>query len=123
MELDKTKGFKANKEVFYNAAIPFDSISMGYHEIQLMNEFFEQVPLATGISVFPLVSRHLYPKINDIPVLKQFCEENAIAFLNCNDATENKPDSIFSDHVHANDLGAKLQTELLISSIHALQLP
>ena len=122
MELDKTKGFKANKGVFRNEAIPVDGMNMCDHEIQFLNEFFEQAPLAAGIAVFPLVSRHLYPKINDIPQLTQFCHEKNIAFLNCNEAINDKPDSIFSNHTHANYLGAKLQTELLISSIHALQL-
>jgi len=123
MELDKTKGYKANKGVFRNEPVPVDGMGLDYDKIQFLSEFFEQAPLADGIAVFPLVSRHLYPKINDIPALTQFCQEKGIAFLNCNNDIKNKPDSIFSNHTHANYLGAKLQTELLISSINALQLP
>jgi hypothetical protein len=123
MELDKVKGFKPNKGTFRNDSIPIEGMGMADSEIDFLREFFNQTPSATSIAVFPLMSNYLYPKIDDIPKLSEFCATENVLFLNCNKLIENKPDSIYSNHTHANQYGAQIQTELLISHINALQLP
>jgi len=123
MTLDKTKGFKANRGIFRNDSIPIEGMSMNDSEIEFLNEFFDQTPSAIGIAIFPLVSPYLYPKIKNLSELQEFCEARDLVFVNCNESILGRPDSIYSNHTHANHYGAKLQTELLISHVNALQLP
>ena len=116
--LHRVKGYRPNNGRNRNEPIPFDELSMTQEDIDYLSEFYKQCPKANHIALFPLVTPALYPRINGVDNLSQFCIENQVEFINLNEIIIAKPDSIFSNHTHVNSWGAAQQSNELI---HALQ--
>lgn len=123
MELDKIKGYKPNKGRNRHEPIPFDSCSIELESLEILEDFYALSPTSVKIGVYPLVSPELYERTLGVDNIEGFCAARGIHFINTNELISNKPDSIYSNHTHANIYGAKMQTQLLIDQINAFQLP
>lgn len=123
LELEKIKGYKANLGQNKHEPIPYDSCIIHEESLEILEDFFALSPASVKMGVYPLVSPELYERTTGVNNIESYCEARGIHFINANDLITHKPDSIFSNHTHANIYGAKMQTQLLIDQINALQLP
>ena len=123
MELDKIKGYKPNKGRNRHEPIPFDSCKIELESLEILEDFYALSPSSVKIGVYPLVSPELYERTLGVHNIEGFCAARGIHFINANELIEHKPDFIYSNHTHANINGAKMQTQLLVDQINALQLP
>jgi len=123
MELDKIKGYKANMGQNRHESIPFDSCIIKKESLPVLEDFYALSPNSMKIGVYPLVSPELYERTFGVENLETFCKARGVRLINANELITHKPDSIYANHTHANIYGAKMQTELLIDQINALQLP
>ena len=123
LELDKVKGYKPNGGMNRHEPIPAGRMTLSFSNIAMLDAFYSESPKSKRLAVFPLVSPELYERIDGLETLRSYSREREIQFLDLNTIIAAKPDSIYSNHTHANVFGAKLQTEQLSSAINALQLP
>jgi len=123
MELDKMKGYKPNKGRNRHEPIPFDSCKIELESLKILEDFYELSPTSIKMGVYPLVSPELYDRTMGVTNIERFCADHGIQFINANELIKHKPDSIYSNHTHANIYGAMMQTQLLTDRINALQLP
>ena len=122
MELDKIKGYKPNEGRNRHEPIPFDSCRIELESLEILEDFYALSPNSIKLGVYPLVSPELYERTSGVNNIESYCAARGIQFINANELIKHKPDSIYSNHTHANVHGARMQTQLLIDQINALQL-
>ena len=122
-KMHRIKGYRPNNGHRRNEPLPIDSLIMKNNDIEFLSSFYNQVPNAEPIAVFPLVTRELYPRIIGIDDLEAYCTRSDVHLLNLNCIVDQKPDSIFSNHTHTNIWGSAIQTDIFSDFINALQQP
>lgn len=115
--LQRVKGYRPNHGRNRNEPIPYEELSMTHTNIEFLSEFYSQSPQSKKIAVFPLVTPALYERITGVDELNRFCTSSQVTLINLNTAINEKPDSIFSNHTHVNELGAIQQTNHLINAL------